>query len=152
MNVYQMHEAGVAAPAAAPALRLAHAYQPKNAGGCSGSQDGRLPFVEFRAFYNAAIDDSNGKTKSAKKPSAADRKRASMAVFCLASSKTEAHPLFPDVQPATSAELTDLSRRLRKWMVTHDLMEAEWTKLMALMDEQVPGERALCTCGYGRAH
>jgi hypothetical protein len=99
-----------------------------------------LPYPKFRAFYNAAIDDSNGKGKLAKNPSAADLKRASMAVSCLASSKAEAHPLFPDVQPANSAELTDFSRRLRTWMVAHGLEEVEWPKLMAMMDETVPGQ------------
>jgi len=102
-----------------------------------------LPYPKFRAFYNAAIDDSNGKGKLAKKPSAADQKRASMAASCLASSKAEAHPLFPNVQPANSAELADFSRRLRKFMVTQGLEEAEWAKVMAMMDDQVPGEDRL---------
>lgn len=107
-----------------------------------------LPYPKFRAFYNAAIDDGNGKGKLDKKPSAADRKRASMAASCLASSKAETHPLFPHAQPASSAELADFSRRLRTFMVAHGLEEGDWTKLMAMMDEEVPGEALAPPPGY----
>ena len=101
------------------------------------NNDGVLNFEEFKGFYNAAIDDSNGKGGGGGAPSAGAKKKAELAAQQAAVKNGTAPDPNGGFSAADDDTVTGLSRLLNEKLSPKE--QKEWFKIFGSIDADGSG-------------